>query len=200
MAPGGNPVFAYGAAIYRSTDGGSHWAKVLTLAGQRVTQMAAGTAGAAYAASDNGLYVSHDGGVRWKMVGSVGNQPVVGVAASGSAAYAAAAIGLFKTANDGRSWTMLDTAPPGIQFIGVSPSDPSEVFGERSGHSFAVSRDGGSTWQTANSGIRDTNFTASTIQVAPSTPQVVYTGSWGIHFYASRDGGRHWVRTATISE
>jgi photosystem II stability/assembly factor-like uncharacterized protein len=191
-------VFAYGVGIYRSTDGGSHWTPVLPK--KTFSNVAIGAGHTAYAASQvDGLYVSHDGGVRWKHVGSIGNQPVIQVGAAGQVAYAAAAIGLFKSVDGGHRWKLLTGAPPGIQFVGISPTDPNEVFGEFGAHSFVVSYDGGASWHSANSGIRDKNFTASTIQVAPSSPQIVYTGSWGLSFYASHDGGRHWVRTARLT-
>jgi plastocyanin len=96
-------------------------------------------------------------------------------------------------------WTALAHAPEGIEFLGLAPSNPNEVFGEVAQKGFVVSRDGGATWHPANAGIQDRNFSASTIRVAPSSPNVVYTGSWGVHFYASQDGGRHWKRIASLA-
>ena len=193
--PADKAVLAYGLGIYRSVDGGAHWSHVLT-SGQ-IRSVAAGADGTACAATDNGLYVSHDGGVHWKLVASVGNQPVIQVAASEGVAYAVAAVALFKSSNGGRSWKPLPKAATGIEFIGVSPSDPREIIAEVANQGFVASHDGGATWHAAN-GIHDTNFNASTVRVAPSSPNVAYTGSWGIHFYASHDGGRHWSKTSTL--
>jgi photosystem II stability/assembly factor-like uncharacterized protein len=194
-------ILAYGAGIYRSTDGGSHWSS--TLKAQSFTSMAAGSGKALYAASDAGLYVSSDDGAHWKTVLVIGSQPVIQVAAAGSVAYVVAPIALFKTTNDGKSWTTVATAPLGLEFIGVAPSDPNEVIGEIStqhGGRFYVTRDGGRSWRSANSGIHDTDFNASTIRVAPSSPNVAYTGAWGLHMYATHDGGRHWVETASLKK
>ena len=189
-------VFAYGLGIYRSVDGGVHWSNVL--AGQSITNVAVGSTRTDYAAAGNGLFVSHDGGVHWKSVASVGNQPVIQVVASGSVAYAAAPIALLKSTNNGRTWSPLGNAPAGIEFLGLSPSNPREVIAEVAGKGFVASHDGGATWRPANSGIHDRNFNASTVRVAPSAARIVYTGSWGLHFYASHDGAQHWTETATL--
>lgn len=195
--PTGHVVIAYGSGVFRSTDGGLHWSH--DLAGTSVVSLAQGTNGTAYAASGNGLYVSHDAGVHWKMVSSIGTQPVIQVVAAHSVAYAVTAtVPVYRTVNGGRTWTPLTKTPFGIEFLGVSPTDPNEVFGEITQRGFVASRDGGRTWRPADSGIHDKNFTASTIRVAPSAPNVVYTGSWGLHFYASKNGGRRWTQTATL--
>jgi photosystem II stability/assembly factor-like uncharacterized protein len=189
-------ILAYGTGIYRSIDGGSHWSS--TLKNQSFGSMAAGSGRTVYAASDAGLFVSGDDGVHWKSAAAIGSQPVLQVAASGHVAYAVGPISVFKTSNDGRSWSTLSRAPIGLEFIGVAPSDPKEVIGEVATKGFYVTRDGGATWQSANSGIHDKSFNASTIRVAPSAPKIAYTGAWGLHFYATHDGGRHWVETASL--
>jgi photosystem II stability/assembly factor-like uncharacterized protein len=194
--PASHVLLAYGVGIYRSTNGGSQWSKVL--AKQSIYSIAAGAAGTAYAASSNGLFVSHDAGLHWKSVSSIGNQPVVQAAASGTVAYAIAAIALMKSTNNGQTWKALTKAPAGIEFLGVSPTNPNEVFGEIGAQGFVVSRDGGVTWHKADQGIRDRNFNASVVRVSPSSPNVVYTAAWGLHFYASKDGGQHWTRTSTL--
>lgn len=189
-------VIAFGTGIYRSTNGGKTWTAVLEH--KSVSAVTVGASGSLYAASDNGLYASHDNGQQWASVASVGNQPILQVVASGKVGYAVSPLGILKTSDNGHTWNLLDKAPSGIDFLGISPSNANEIFGEISQHGLVMSHDGGATWQQANNGIHDTNFTASTIQVAPSSPAIVYTGSWGIHFYASHDGGRHWTRTSTL--
>jgi hypothetical protein len=196
FAPTSHVLFAYGVGIYRSTTGGTHWSNVL--AKQSIYNIAVGADGTAYAAASNGLYVSHDVGLHWKIVSSIGNQPVVQAAATGKVAYAIAAVALMKSTDDGHTWKPLTTAPAGIEFLGVSPTNPNEVFGEIGAQGFVTSRDGGITWRKADQGITDRNFNASVVRVSPSSPNVVYTAAWGLHFYASTDGGRHWTRTATL--
>jgi photosystem II stability/assembly factor-like uncharacterized protein len=198
LDPQTGTVLAYGVGIYRSVDGGAHWTHLL--GHQSMYSVTVSADGTAYAASGNGLSVSHDAGAHWTSVASIGNQPVTQVAAAGHVAYADAAVALMKSANDGATWSTLSKAPQGIEFLGASPSDPNEVFGEIGDRGFVASYDGGKTWHSANSGIKDRNFNASTIRVAPSSPNVVYTGSWGLHFYASDNAGRHWTEVASLTK
>jgi plastocyanin len=98
------------------------------------------------------------------------------------------------------TWTNTDTDPHDVsaEFIGVSPTNPNEVFGEIGAQGFVMSRDGGITWRKADQGITDRNFNASVVRISPSSPNVVYTAAWGLHFYASKDGGQHWTRKSTL--
>ena len=196
VALAGHAIIAYGVGMYRSTTGGAHWSQVLTK--QSIYNVAAGGRNVVYAASSNGLYVSRDTGGHWAPVSSIGTQPVVQVAAAGTVAYAVAAVALMKSSDNGRTWKPLTAAPAGIEYLGVSPTNPDEVFGEIGAGGFVVSRNGGATWKKANVGITDRNFNASVVRVAPSSPNVVYTAAWGLHFYTSTNGGKTWKRTATL--
>jgi photosystem II stability/assembly factor-like uncharacterized protein len=195
--PASHTLLAFGNGIYRSTDGGGHWRFVLK--GQNIYNAAFGAGKTGYAAGDNGLFLSRDAGVHWSSVRSVGNQPVLQVVAAGRTAYAAAAISLLKTADGGKTWKSLDSAPQGIEFLGISPSNPDEIFCEVAQHGFEVSYNGGKSWHSADRGIHDSKFSNSAIRVAPSSASVVYTGSWGVHFYASHNAGKSWSLASTLT-
>jgi len=192
----GKTVIAYGKGVYRSTDGGSHWAKTLTH--RSVYSGAFGSGETVYAATDNGLYISNDDGMTWKEVKAIGSQPLLQVVADGNVAYAVTALGIERTADDGATWTQLKKLPLGIEFIGVAPSDPNDIVAEIGGKGFYASYDGGQTWQKANSGIHDRDFNASTVRFAPSTAQVAYTGAWGLDFYETTDGGHKWREVSVL--
>jgi photosystem II stability/assembly factor-like uncharacterized protein len=196
MDPASQVVFAYGAGVYRSADG-TRWKR--SLASQSVHSVAVGTGGSVYTATDNGLFVSRNDGLHWSAIAVTANEPVVQVAAAGSTGYAVTPVSILKTTDGGRAWHRLGSAPTGVEFIGISPSDPREIFAEVGGSGFKASYDGGLTWHNANSGIHDRDFNAATIRVAPSSPNIVYTGAWGLHFYASHDAGHHWTQTATLT-
>ncbi len=195
--PVGGTVLAYGNGIYRTVDAGARWTNVQQ--GHSISSAAFGANGAAYAAAGDGLFVSSDSGQHWHMVRSIGNQPVIQVVAGGLSAYAVTAVGIFRTTDGGKSWTTLSTAPAGVEFMGLAPSNPNEMLAEVGGKGFYASYNGGTTWQRANTGIRDTNFNASTIRIAPRAPNVAYTGAWGLHFYATHDAGRHWTQVSTLT-
>lgn len=197
VVPSAGTVFAYGAGIYRSADGGAHWTHAR--AGDSVSSMAGGVGRTVFAATGNGLLVSGDGGESWKAQKTIGAQPVVQVASSGAAVYAVTAVGLMKSTDNGATWTTLSKAPVGIEFMAVAPSDPRQIVAEVSQKGFYTSADGGATWQ-AGSGIHDRKFNGSTVQVAAENPKIAYTGAWGLNVYATHDGGRHWTKTATLKQ
>jgi hypothetical protein len=198
-------VLAYGSGVYAGTSSGTVW-RTDGLVGQSVAGIAVGSDGTEYAATGNGLFTRHPAfasgrpAVAWRSVAAFAGQPVIQVVASGRVAYAAGAISLMKSSNGGATWKELTGAPQGIEFLGLSPSNPNEIFGEVSNQGFMVSHNGGTTWKPASAGIQDRNFNASTIVVAPSSPQIAYTGAWGLHFYATHDGGRHWTRVSSLTK
>jgi photosystem II stability/assembly factor-like uncharacterized protein len=198
--PASGTILAYGNGVYRSTDGGVHWSR--SLKGQSITSVSCGM-GAVYAATGNGLYVSHDDGLKWISAASIGPQPIIQVGATKNVAYAVTPVALMKSSNSGHSWTTLNKAPSGMNFLGVAPTNPNEVVADVSlssgGSSFYVTDDGGKTWHKS-AGIHGQSFTSSTVRVAPSSPNVMYTGAWGLYFFASHDGGKHWVLTATLKK
>lgn len=189
-------VLAYGVGMYRSTDRAAHWTRVLK--GQSLRSVTVSTDGMGYAGSDAGIYVSHDDGRTWTLARNGANQPIINIVAAQHVAYAAGGVTVLRTSNDGRTWQALFKAPIGVEFLGVSPTNPNEVFGEVGSQGLYASYDGGKTWQAANNGIPDRDFNASTIKVASASPNVVYTGSWGLHVYVSHTGGHHWTRVATL--
>lgn len=197
MDPATGRVLAYGSGIFIGGRGAPGWSHVLV--NQTVSNVAVGSSGDAYAATANGLFVSHDYGSHWTSVKLAAGQPVVQVTATGPVAYAALPLSVIKTSNAGKSWSTLHDAPQGIEFLGVSASNPKEVFGEVTGVGIVASYNGGSTWRDASNGIKYKDFNASTVRVAPSDAKIVYTGSWGLHFYRSTDAGRHWRQIAYLA-
>jgi photosystem II stability/assembly factor-like uncharacterized protein len=176
-------------------DGGKHWTR--SYASTSVYNVAPAAGSTVYASTGNGLLISRDNGRHWTAQKTIGAQPVVQVAASGPTAYAITAIGLMKSTNDGATWTTLSSAPVGIEFMTVAPSDPRRVLAEVSQKGFFERSEGGATWRSA-SGIHDHKFNGSTVQVASDAPTVAYTGAWGLHVYTTHDGGKHWTQTATL--
>ena len=192
----GKTVIVYGRGIYRSTDGGKSWTS--SLAHRSVYSAAFGARTTVYAATDSGLYMSTDSGMSWRLVKAIGSQPLLQVAAVGKTAYAVTALGIWRTSDGGATWTRLKRLPLGIEFVGVAPSNPNEIFAEVGGQGFYASYNGGQTWRKANKGIHDRDFNASTVRVAPSTAQVAYTGAWGLDFYRTINGGKSWEQVSYL--
>jgi len=156
-------------AIYRTTDGGDSWQRVLDLPNGSAVEICAGDPNVVYAASMSSFYRSADGGVTWQLHAGVGE-------------------GEVSQAGDDL-W-----GPPGVVAgfpidLQCDPRDPNRVFVNAYGGGNFVSADGGQTWQVASSGY--TGALMAQIGVARDDPARVYgTARSGI--FASSDGGQTW--------
>ena len=130
---------------------------------------------------------------------------------------ASAAGGVWKTENEGTSWTPLtDNLPSGsVGDVTVSPSDPNIVWiglGEAnifrssmSGCGVYKSLDAGKTWQ--HMGLANTNHIAR-IMIHPENPDIVYVAASGHEYtynpergvYKTTDGGKTWEKILYIDE
>jgi photosystem II stability/assembly factor-like uncharacterized protein len=121
----------------------------------------------------------------------------------------AAAGGVWKTSDNGLSWTAVFNGTPNasIGAVAVSPSNPAVVWagtGEANprnsvswGNGVFVSRNGGQTWQHA--GLVETHHIGK-IVIHPRDPDHVYVAAlghlWGANpqrgVFCTRDGGKTW--------
>ena len=117
--------------------------------------------------------------------------------------YAGAANGLWKSSDDGRTWT--DESPPlsslpHVQAVAVDPRDPRVLYiGLQQGQSVLFkSLDGGATWRLSQNGLPaagSTSPTVSELAVDPKNPSIVYAAVGG-ELFRSVNGGRDWSRPA----
>ncbi|HUS18295.1 MAG TPA: choice-of-anchor D domain-containing protein, partial [Terriglobales bacterium] len=167
-----------GSGIYRTTDGGATWTRVLsgsTSLGATSVQYA--TANIAYAGLDSlGVYRSNDGGASWVQVNgngtlTPGGRIELSVAlsdTSGLTVYATVGtsdgdlIGLFKTTDGGLTWTkqtaLTDYCTPQCWYdnvVAVNPQNANVVFVGGSAVTGHLSKtiNGGGSWTAATSAI-----------------------------------------------
>ena len=189
----GDPRTYYAATaqsgVWKSEDGGHRWAPLFDK--QRIL----GTGSIAVSASDpNVIYV---GTGEANMRGNV--QP---------------GIGIFRSADAGKSWTHVWTGSGQIGTIVVHPADPDTAWAAVLGHAFGPNpergvyrtRDGGVSWQQVLAKDADTG--ASDVAIDPSNPRILFAGLWqarrqpwgmtsggpGGGLYRSADGGDSWKR------
>lgn len=129
----------------------------------------------------------------------------------------AATGGVWKTTNNGTTWTpIFDAGGSGsVGAVALSLSRPEVVWvgtGESNASSYTSwgdgvykSTDGGKTWD--HMGLRDTHHIGK-IAIHPTNPEVVYVAAvgrlWGPNaergLFRTRDGGRTWDRVLYVSE
>ena len=126
--------------------------------------------------------------------------------------------GVFKSVNQGTSWTPVFDGMDAMMSIGditVAPSNPNVVWvgtGESNnrqssswGDGVYKSVDGGSTWK--NMGLKDTRH-INRIVIHPSDPETVYVAAvghlWGSNaergVFKTTDGGRTWTKVLFVDE
>lgn len=166
--------------VYRSTDGGKSWKKVLF-----VNETLGASAVVMNPANPNELYAALWLGQRkpWTII-------------SGSEAKGGA--GIYKTTDGGETWTKLTTGLPagliGKIDLDLSPANPKRVYAliEAPGDERALYRtdDSGATWtrQSNDPNLLRRPFYYTNVHAHPKDPDTVFVNNEG--FFKSTDGGK----------
>ena len=190
----GDPnVYYAGAAsggIWKTTDGGIHWAPIFD-------DQAVSSVGALAVAASNPNVVWAGTGEPWiRSHISIGN-------------------GVYKSTDAGRTWTHMGLDATGrIGRIVIDPSNPDVVFVAAQGHSYGPqqergvyrTQDGGRTWTRVL--FVDENTGAIDVVMHPANSQILFAAMWqlemhtygresggrGSGIFVSRDGGTTWTR------
>jgi photosystem II stability/assembly factor-like uncharacterized protein len=181
----------------------------------------------------NGVYKSTDGGETWSHLGLAGteritrilidpkNSNIVYVCAPGALWSDSAERGLYKTADGGRTWSLIlkgANLSTGCSSVAMDPANPEHLLAgtwdfrrkpyefrsggngpdSPSGSRFEESRDGGRTWNELNAGNRKGLPTQPwgrvEIAFAPSNSKRVYAFIENVRpaLFVSDDGGTSW--------
>ncbi|MBV9332968.1 MAG: glycosyl hydrolase, partial [Candidatus Eremiobacteraeota bacterium] len=166
--------------IFKSTDGGAHWSKVLYVDG-------------ATGACDLVMDPSHPGTLYAAMWQAYRTPYSLNSGGPGS--------GLYKTADGGTHWMKISTNPGfptgvlGRIGVSVAASNPKIVYAivqAKHGGIFR-SEDGGGRWKLVNDSMemRQRAFYYTTIYADPTDPNRIYVPN--ARFFVSRDGGKNFT-------
>lgn len=155
-----------------------------------------------YAAADDGVFKTTDGGERWTRSTSLPSARALAIAPSNaSIVFASSSSSAGKTQDGGATWTEVRPNPArlsGALALAIDPSNPSTVYAVLAGDGLSKSLDGGSTWSLINSGLPSDFYygvSSSSLTIDPSNPSILYAGS--VRPAKSIDGGAHWYGLST---
>ncbi len=196
--------------VFRSTDGGRLWEE--RMAGMKEVHIVFTLAmdpsrpHVFYAGTTGGAYRSTDAMGTWQKINTGLIPPEIldaslalGVSSlavdpgTPDVLYAGSNNGLFKSMNQGDTWTRIgqSLSDQYISAVVIDPSAPSTLYvGGRAG--IHKSLDGGHTWHTANEGLETLNI--RTIAMSPKDSLTLYAGTNGSGLYRSRDGAQSWTK------
>jgi hypothetical protein len=170
----------YGSGIFKSVDGGAHWAiqasqTVSFITGIAIDPITPTTLYVGCAISDGKVFKSTNGGVSWQEIlsGNAAGRLAIDPATP-STIYASGDGGLYKSTDAGSSWTSKDTRPTAAMII--DPVTSNTLYAAFRGPSGGVFRsiDGGNNWIPADNGL--TYELVASLILNPAAPSRLYAG------------------------
>jgi photosystem II stability/assembly factor-like uncharacterized protein len=187
---------AYG--IFRSTDKGGSWEKKVSglrrpFSGDVCIDR--GNPQHVVAATEEGVYLSEDGGEHWTAAGLAGKGVRVVVQDPQDARQfwlGTEEDGVFFSANGGRTWEQRSAGLEHrtVYAIAVHPLKHDWIYAGTYGGGVYLSTDGGGRWEQRSRGLTDLQVHA--LVVLPSDPRVVLAGTLNKGLFRSTDGGGTW--------
>jgi photosystem II stability/assembly factor-like uncharacterized protein len=203
------------SGVFKSTDGGATW--VTSSAGlpnggsvsvsvtfdfHRPANLLAVVHGTTR--EPDGLYRSTNGGASWVAVfrnpGLAGLSAIALGPSNPSLTYLAAGRTVFKSSDDGGSWSTIAVELPinvGIGALALDPNDAETVYaGITGGVGVLKSSDGGTTWPPSGRGL--TNTSVATLALNPAPGNTLYALGDTIGLFSSTDDGENWTSLGDI--
>jgi hypothetical protein len=194
--------------LYRTVDAGAHWIATGSVSPSCSPSFAAGSgAQTVLATCGSKLLRSPDGGATWTTLPAPFTQATKLTPGTSGSILAYGTSAVFRTANDGQTWTSIATAPaacPAILAVRMDPTDANVLLagtgnigagGSVCGGVFR-SGDGGRTWGA----IAVSGFYVTDVVLDPRNPATVYAGASSLPgllprggVFESRDGGASFI-------
>lgn len=175
----GDPVGQYGCGVLRSLNGGATWEQLGAEVFVRKNEWLAGA-----------------------QISRLVIDPVTAGSAGSTTVLAATQIGVFRSTDSGRTWTLVLRGV--ATDLAMRPGDPSVLYAAtRSTNWWELpataddygifrSTDGGRTWISASEGLPDTGVARIGLAIAPSAPDVMYVA---LERFGAEEGGPFLFRT-----
>ena len=194
------------AGLFRSGDEGATWQPVAGLQQRPVWTLAfwKGNPQVMAAGTEEGVYLSRDGGDHWALLGlpnANGPHPVVSLAfdpEDSNTLYAGTPHLAWKTVDGGAAWHPIDRGmkeDSDIFALDIDGAHPSRLFAASCGGIYR-SLDGGRNWSSLERAVGGPVRTYVIIR-APDRPRVVYAGT-SDGLIVSPDSGASWYRLSSV--
>lgn len=133
------------------------------------------------------IYRSTDDGATWQHINPDMNSGYIwSIAATNGSIYVATSAGVYKTTNNGGTWTATGLFDKDVRSIAYD--DQGNLFAGVWGYGMYKSTDNGATWTVINTGLHCLNIGALTVGANGD----LYVGSYGNGVFKSTDGGDSW--------
>ncbi len=203
----------YGDGVYKSTDAGSSWTKMVgTSVGSYISQIAVDPTNSSvlYLSSDNGVFKSTNAGSSWTSTSSGVQALCIIIDPTNTQVLFTCTGGYYagvvkKSTNGGAAWTTLGGGLPasnvGRTQLAMAPSDHNTLYAsiENSATSGLLglyrTTDGGATWTsqaTTPNYMSSQGWYDNAVCVKPTDPSTVFVG--GLDIYKSATGGTGLVK------
>ncbi|MHB8070418.1 MAG: stalk domain-containing protein [Candidatus Cryosericum sp.] len=187
-----------GANLFRSTDGGSHWARMQGIPHDAYIGSVVfdpKTSSTVYLTSGDGVLRSTDHGVTWATRNAgLDDLRVIALTIDSntpSHMYAGTQSGVFRTVDGGKTWTETNTGitDMNVTVLAINPLTPSTLYAVAQNRIFR-SINGGSSWSMLDGGLPSAN--AASIVINPRAPSILYAAT-DDGVFRSTDSGSHWT-------
>jgi photosystem II stability/assembly factor-like uncharacterized protein len=148
-----------------------------------------------FAASEDGAYLSTNGGTGWRRVGieSKGVRTIVQHPVIKDLFFAGTEDnGVFVSRDGGKNWSTTNSGLKHLTVYSIAcdRSNADILYVGTHGGGVYRSSDGGRSWNQKTEGL--SNLVIHSLVVFPSNPSVVFAGTLNGGLFRSADGGEHW--------
>lgn len=177
-------VATQGNWVYRSADGGQNWTTSSDGMGSRYVKslaFAETSPEVVFAATENGIDMSDNGGISWSHSGlSYFFESIAVHPENSTIVYTSRSVmnggTLYVSLDGGQSWAEVEAAPPFVRCVMFDPSPPHTLYVGTS-DSGVFAQIPGVGWMALNDGLTDLRINA--LAMTTGTPRFLYAGTTG---------------------
>jgi hypothetical protein len=189
------------AGVYKSTDGGSHWAQAdvglsdssidsLWIDQNNPSTIVTGTFSA-------GIFQSTDGGATWKPTGQLGSSTAL--LQISNTLYAATLNGIAMSLDSGTSWNVIESTAAPARSLATAAG---VIYAGLGDGTVLIQPSRSASWTNVSPSVSP-GHTVWSIAVNPTNAQVAFVVEWGGYstpdLYVTNDGGGKWQAVTSIT-